>query len=224
MCAEHKIIDEVAERDTWDNLADGKSKKSLEGIVRRRKTSMKKLGAVINTASDGNSAGATGSAKEVDQLLDEVDKFLSSEDDVVDDDDDEIEIGDVSVSIPDHLPDTTKSRITRLNLEMKEAADKLKPLAAARRQITVRLNDTRKYLRDLKKQMKEFRKLHKKDTEGLHNKLMDVLKKVGVELQAYHGGSLNGKDIIKVMNNASYIFDQFASLLNEGKRDRCTLT
>ena len=37
--------------------------------------------------------------------------------------------------------------------------------------------------------MKEFRKLHKKDTEGLHNKLMDVLKKVGVELQAYHGGS-----------------------------------
>ena len=109
---------------------------------------------------------------------------------------------------------------------MKEAADKLKPLAAARRQITVRLNDTRKYLRDLKKQMKEFRKLHKKDTEGLHNKLMDVLKKVGVELQAYHGGSLNGKDIIKVMNNASYIFDQFTSLLHEGegRRDGCTLT
>ena len=35
---------------------------------------------------------------------------------------------------------------------------------------------------------------------------------------------MNGKDIIKVMNNASYIFDQFASLLNEGKRDGCTLT
>ena len=44
MSAEHKIIDEVAERDTWDNSADGKSKKSLEGIIRRRKTSMKKVG------------------------------------------------------------------------------------------------------------------------------------------------------------------------------------
>jgi hypothetical protein len=45
-----------------------------------------------------------------------------------------------------------------------------------------------------------------------------VLKEVGVELSSYHGESLNGKDVKKVMNNASHIFDQLAAILKEGKR------
>jgi hypothetical protein len=43
-----------------------------------------------------------------------------------------------------------------------------------------------------------------------------VLKEIGVELSSYHGGSLNGKDIEKMMNNASHIFDKFAAILKEG--------
>ena len=39
-----------------------------------------------------------------------------------------------------------------------------------------------------------------------------MLKEIGVELSSYHGGSLNGKDIKKVMNNASNMFDQFAAI------------
>jgi hypothetical protein len=39
-----------------------------------------------------------------------------------------------------------------------------------------------------------------------------------------HRGSLNSKDIIKVMNNATYIFDIFAATLMEGKQPNCVLT
>jgi hypothetical protein len=43
-----------------------------------------------------------------------------------------------------------------------------------------------------------------------------VLKNIGTELSSYHGRSLNGKDIKKVMNNFPYDF-------KEGKRDDCLL-
>jgi len=48
-------------------------------------------------------------------------------------------------------------------------------------------------------------------------KVFQVLKEIGVELSSYHGGSLHGKDIKKVMNNASHIFDQFAVIFQEGR-------
>jgi hypothetical protein len=51
-----------------------------------------------------------------------------------------------------------------------------------------------------------------------------VLIEIGVELRFYHGGSSNGKDIKKVMNNASHIFDKFAAILKEGKRKECLLS
>ena len=35
---------------------------------------------------------------------------------------------------------------------------------------------------------------------------------------------MNGKDIKKVMNNATYLFDKFSSLLTSGKRDDCELS
>ena len=43
-----------------------------------------------------------------------------------------------------------------------------------------------------------------------------MLKEIGVELNSYHGGSFNGKDIKKVMNNATYLFDQFAAIKKRG--------
>jgi hypothetical protein len=46
----------------------------------------------------------------------------------------------------------------------------------------------------------------------------------GVELSAYHGGSLNGKDIKKVMNNACHIFDRFSTIFKGGKRRNCALS
>jgi hypothetical protein len=54
--------------------------------------------------------------------------------------------------------------------------------------------------------------------------MFDVLKEIGVELSSYHGGSLNGKDIKKVMNNATHVFDQVAEIFKEGKRPDCIMT
>lgn len=51
-----------------------------------------------------------------------------------------------------------------------------------------------------------------------------MLKDIGIELSAYHGGSLNGKDIIKVMNNSSHICDEFINIFQEGKRPNCKLS
>ncbi len=40
----------------------------------------------------------------------------------------------------------------------------------------------------------------------------------GIKLQAYHGGSMTGKDIQKIMENASEIFTLFANILMTNKR------
>ena len=48
--------------------------------------------------------------------------------------------------------------------------------------------------------------------------MFKLLKNIGVELSSYHGGSLNGKDIKKVMNNTVHIFGELAAIMKEGKR------
>lgn len=45
-----------------------------------------------------------------------------------------------------------------------------------------------------------------------------------VEMQRCHGGSLTGKDILKVVANANHIFDEFAKIFIEHKRKDCVLT
>jgi hypothetical protein len=59
---------------------------------------------------------------------------------------------------------------------------------------------------------------------SIETKVFKVLKDIGVELSSYHGGSLNGKDIKKVMNNASHVFNKFSLVFKEGKRDDCLLS
>jgi hypothetical protein len=57
--------------------------------------------------------------------------------------------------------------------------------------------------------------------QSIETKIFKVLKEIGVELSSYDGGSLNGKDIKKVMNNASHVFDNFFLIFKEGKREDC---
>jgi hypothetical protein len=54
-------------------------------------------------------------------------------------------------------------------------------------------------------------------------KVCKVLKDIGIELSSYHGESLNGKDIKKVRNNVSHVFDKLFLVFKEGKRDDCLL-
>ena len=48
---------------------------------------------------------------------------------------------------------------------------------------------------------------------SIETRIFEVLKDIGVELSAYHGGSLNSKDIKRVMNNATHVFEKAAVIL-----------
>ena len=59
---------------------------------------------------------------------------------------------------------------------------------------------------------------------SIERKMFKLLKNVGIELSYYHGGSLNGKDIKKVMNNSAHFFDELAVVMKEGKRPNSILS
>ena len=77
---------------------------------------------------------------------------------------------------------------------------------------------------DQQLKLKTMRTSKVKDQQSIETKIFKVLKEIGVELSSYHGGSLNGKDIRKVMMNACYIFDTFATIFKAGKRPNCMLS
>ena len=87
-----------------------------------------------------------------------------------------------------------------------------------------KLQKARKTLASRQGKLKEMRRTKVRGQLSIETKVFRVLKEIGVELSSYHGGSLNGKDIKKVMNNASHIFDQFAVIFQEGKRKDCLLS
>ncbi len=72
--------------------------------------------------------------------------------------------------------------------------------------------------------LKKILSVKVKEPDSIETNMFKVLKTIGVELSSYHGGSLIGKDIKKVMNNATYVFDQLASIFKEGKRTDCLLS
>ncbi len=102
-----------------------------------------------------------------------------------------------------------KSALAALNLHRTHLIQKLKK--------------ARRTLSEQQLKLKVIQTAKGKKEHSVESKMLNVLKKIGVELSSYHGGSLNGKDIKKVMNNASYAFDELAVILKEGKRPGCIL-
>ena len=86
-----------------------------------------------------------------------------------------------------------------------------------------KLKKARRTLTDHQAKLKGMRKAKVRGQQSIEKKVFKVIKEIGVELSSYHRGTLNGKDIKKVMNNASLIFDQFAAILKGGKREECLL-
>jgi hypothetical protein len=78
------------------------------------------------------------------------------------------------------------------------------------REFVEKISKARKMLTDQKLKLKTMRTSKVKDQQSIEKKIFKVLEEIGVELSSYHGGSLNGKDIRKVMTNA-------------GKRSNCIL-
>ncbi len=87
-----------------------------------------------------------------------------------------------------------------------------------------KLQKALKMLASQQGKLKEMQRAKVRGRQSIETKVFRVLKEIGVKLSSYHGGSLNGKDIKKVMNNVSHIFDQFAVIFQEGKRKDCLLS
>lgn len=89
--------------------------------------------------------------------------------------------------------------------------------------ITGKIEKAKKYRTSLNDKIKE-RKIRKRSGDGIESKMLVSLKLFGIEVQAYyHGGSLHGKDVQKLMSNASDIFKSFADTLKKCKKDDCKL-
>lgn len=118
-----------------------------------------------------------------------------------------------------------RSTLKRTSSPTDANIDMLKRLEDYRRKTFVDvLTRTHKKVSEHLDQLKKIRSMKTKSPDSIETKMFKVLKIIGVELSAYHGGSLNGKDIKKVMNNATYVFDQFAILFKEGRRPNCVLS
>jgi hypothetical protein len=92
------------------------------------------------------------------------------------------------------------------------------------REFVLKLEKARNTLRDQQNKLKTMRTSKVRAQDSIETKMFSVLKEIGVELSSYHGGSLNGKDIRKVMTNASYVFDSLAIIFKGGKRPNCVLS
>ena len=81
------------------------------------------------------------------------------------------------------------------------------------------------FLCKIKAKLMEFKSNHQRDGDGIETKLFAVLKvKYCVAIQAYHGGTMHGKDIQKVMENVTTIFEEFAEILKANSRVDCKLS
>mmetsp|Transcript_18795 Transcript_18795/g.40722 ORF Transcript_18795/g.40722 Transcript_18795/m.40722 type:complete len:254 (-) Transcript_18795:64-825(-) len=75
-------------------------------------------------------------------------------------------------------------------------------------------------LKKIKAKIMESKSTQRKAGDGIESQMFSVLKlKYGVTVQAYHGGTMTGKDIQKVMENASAIFALFANILKVNKKE-----
>ncbi len=88
-----------------------------------------------------------------------------------------------------------------------------------------KLQKARQTLADQQLKLKAMQSEKVKGWGSIETRMFDVLlTEIGLELSSYHGGSLNGEDIKKVMNNATHVFDQVAGIFKEGKRPDCIMT
>ena len=101
-----------------------------------------------------------------------------------------------------------------------ELAEK-KRLQAVRDEMTKLIDKSCRRLTVLKEKMGTYRSATKRIPHSIESLLYNEMKKKGVEIQSYHGGSLTGKDIKKVMNHAAELFDTFAGILKDNRKEGC---
>ena len=147
-----------------------------------------------------------------------------TDDDGGDDDDDGGDDDNDGNDAPEPLPPIPFKSMS-LNEQILHLELELKPLLEKRNGMVEVLETTRKLATKLQTKIRDKQKEKAKRSQSLESQIFEVLKQqAGVELTAYHGGSLNGKDIRKVMNDATELFSEFSTILKAGKRDDCELS
>ena len=114
--------------------------------------------------------------------------------------------------------------IVPINPEILQNEEELMLLLKMREEMVNKLNQTQQLYSDTQKNLHTLQSSKAKSATSLETNIFRVLKGIGVEQLSYHRGSLTGKDIKKVVNNATYLFEEFASILKLGKRDDCELS
>jgi hypothetical protein len=109
-------------------------------------------------------------------------------------------------------------------LKQKNKSQELKLLDEIRQVMVDKFDRARKITSSTQKNLRALQSSKAKPVTSFETKRLKVLKTIGVEQSSYHGGSLNGKDIKKVMNNVSYLFDEFSSILKSGKHSNFELS
>jgi hypothetical protein len=97
-------------------------------------------------------------------------------------------------------------------------------LLKVREEVANRINRTQWLYSDTQKNLCSLQSSKAKSATSLETNIFWVLKGIGIEQSSYHRGGLTGNDIKKVMNNATYLFEEFVSILKLGKRDVCELS
>jgi polyhydroxyalkanoate synthesis regulator protein len=80
---------------------------------------------------------------------------------------------------------------------------------------------SRKKLQEKKSVLKTYRKERKTDADSLYTSIDKLLAEYRICRAAYHGGDLQGNDVIKFMKSASELMPRVAQLFVDSKDEKC---
>ena len=177
----------------------------------------------LNSVTGGDET--TTDSHENDFLL-SINAFIEEDDVVLDEVEADPEgpgdFADIS-NVPSDSENRVHKKIHETNNTLKKDSKEFDNLTKKRKKIDNQLNRADKMIKQIKAKVQEFKSNRKTSGDGIETEMFTYLKVVHkIQLPAYHGGKLIGKDCQKIMENADQIFKRFATIMKAKKRDHCT--
>ena len=226
---DEKITGLVAQRVMFDLSPAGKRLDSLKNKERRAKKSLKTLGVMESNPVSCN--GVSPYQSKLDEIIHfienevVIDEEEDDEEDADEEDDDATRMAAASALIQLAEDEAVSAKIKEVEEIVSKCKLEIDTIQKERSKISTLVTRARSHLKTLREKIKVFKSERKRSGDGIETKMFNVLKTVyGVKIQAYHGGSLTGKDIQKLMQNSGEIFSIFATILKENKKANCTFT
>jgi hypothetical protein len=106
--------------------------------------------------------------------------------------------------------------------EKEDIGDRIKAMKAVLSGFATRIDKYEQLISKANKELKALRKSRKKLEASLYHRIEVVLAEYNIKRGAYHGGDLNGVNIIRLMKEADGIMDNICADLIKHKRDTTT--